>query len=75
MRILSFLTDPASIHAILRHLDQPSSPPPVAPARAPPQHDLEFDTEHTLVLDQTPAFDPADPEPVADFEFDQSAGR
>jgi len=72
MRILAFLTDPAPIHAILRHLDLPTSPPPIAPARAPPQHDLEFDTEHALVLDQTPAFDPADPEPVPDFQFDQA---
>jgi hypothetical protein len=75
MRILALLNDPTPIHAILQHLDLPTSPPPIAPARAPPQHDLEFDAEHTLVLDQTPAFDPADPEPVPDFQFDQSADR
>ena len=31
MRILAFLTEPAPIHAILRHLDRPTSPRPVAP--------------------------------------------
>ena len=40
-------------------------PPHLSPARGPPQADLL-----TGLLDQTPAFDPA--EPVPDFEFDQS---
>jgi hypothetical protein len=75
MRILAFLTDPAPIHAILQHLHLPTSAPPIAPARAPPRHELEFDTDHFLVLDQTPAFDPTDPEPVPDCHFDQSADR
>jgi hypothetical protein len=32
------------------------------------------DLEHTLDLDQTPAFDPAEPEPAPDTEFDQDRG-
>lgn len=64
MSILAFLTDPPVVSAILLHLDPPHRPPPLSPARGPPQGEL--------LLDQTPAFDLADPEPVPDFQFDQS---
>jgi hypothetical protein len=67
MRILAFLTDPPVVSAILLHLDLPNKPPPLSPARGPPQSDLL-----TGLLDQTPAFDPTEPEPVPDFDFDQS---
>ena len=63
MRILAFLTDPPTVQAILLHLKLPHPPPPVAPARGPPQVEL--------LLDQTPALDLADPESVPDFNFDQ----
>ena len=39
--------------------------PECAP-RGRPQSDLLFE-----LLDQTPAFDPAEPDPVPDFDFDQ----
>ena len=64
MRILDFLTDPEPVRTILRHLDLPATPPALSPARSPPQPDLGLDLEHTLDLDQTPAFDPTEPEPV-----------
>jgi hypothetical protein len=64
MKVLAFLTDPPVVSAILLHLDLPHRPPPLAPARGPPQRDF--------LLDQTPSFDPADPDPVAPFQFDQS---
>ena len=64
MRILSFLTDPLVVVAILEHLELPHTPPPISPARGPPQGDF--------LLDQTPAFDPTDGEPTPDFVFDQS---
>ena len=64
MKILAFITDPPVVSAILVHLDLPNKPPPLAPARGPPQRDF--------LLDQTSSFDPADPEPVPDFQFDQS---
>ena len=67
MRILTFLTDPPVVSAILLHLDLPHKPPPLSPACGPPQSDLL-----TGLLDQTPAFDPAEPEPIPDFDFDQS---
>ena len=70
MRILSFLTDPFVVVAILEHLELPHTPPPISPARGPPQQDF--------LLDQTPPFDPTDAEParptlrVGALVFDQS---
>jgi hypothetical protein len=64
MKVLAFITDPPVLSAILVHLDLPNRPPPLAPARGPPQR--------AFLLDQTSSFDPADPNPVPDFQFDQS---
>ena len=64
MTILAFLTDPPVVFAILEHLDLPHAPPLISPARAPPQGDF--------LLDQTPAFEPTEPELIPDFVFDQS---
>ena len=70
MRIIAFVTDPVPVRSILTYLDLPTQPPPLSPARAPPQGLLEFD--------QTVGFDPTDPEPIPDhaslgaLEFDQS---
>ncbi len=63
MRILAFITDPIVVTAILLHLELPHEPPLVSPARGPPQGDF---------LDQTPAFDPTEAEPIPEFVFDQS---
>ncbi len=70
MSIIAFVTDPVPVGSILSYLDLPTQPPPLSPARAPPQGLFEFD--------QTGGFDPADPEPIPDhasrgaLEFDQS---
>ena len=70
MSIIAFITDPVPVRSILAYLDLPTRPPPLSPARAPPQGIFEFD--------QTGGFDPADPEPIPDhasrgaLEFDQS---
>jgi len=40
MRILASLTDPEVVRPILRHLRIPEQPPPVRPARGPPQTEL-----------------------------------
>ena len=64
MRVLSFLTDPIVVVAILEHLELPLTPPPISPARGPPQGDF--------LLDQTLAFDPSEAEPIPEFSFDQS---
>jgi hypothetical protein len=65
MRIISFITLPSTVQDILLHLDLPHRPPRVSPARGPPQAELH--------LDQSPAFDLAAPEPIPEYEFDQSA--
>ncbi|MGH7752352.1 MAG: hypothetical protein ACREN5_06020 [Gemmatimonadales bacterium] len=75
MRILAFLTAAEPVHAILRNLGLPTTPPPpLSPARAPAQHDLGFDADPGPDLDQTPSYDQTEPEPVPDFDFDQSHG-
>jgi hypothetical protein len=65
MRIIAFITNPASIERILSHIGEETTPPLIAPARAPPRPG-----DH---LDQTPAYDFAAAEPVPEFEFDQTA--
>ena len=79
MRILAFLTDPPVVPAILLHLESgaprsiawgeglPHNPPPLSPARGPPRGVVPAG-----LLDQTPALDAAEPDPVPDFEFDRS---
>jgi hypothetical protein len=67
MKILAFLTDPPVVRAILLHLDLPHRPPPLAPARGPPQIDFL-----TGPSDHSHGFDPAESEPAPEFEFDQS---
>ena len=64
MRIVSFITLPSTVDRILLHLNLPHEPPRMSPARGPPQAELD--------LDQSPAFDLADPEPSPEYEFDQS---
>ena len=39
MRVLAAITDPAVITTVLAHLDLPTDPPALAPARAPPLHE------------------------------------
>jgi hypothetical protein len=43
MRHIQFVDDPAVIQRICAHLGLPTAPPPVAPARAPPQQHFELD--------------------------------
>jgi hypothetical protein len=82
MRILAFLTDPEPTGAILRCLDLPHTAPRLSPARAPPQAALGLHTDPVAPVDplptddfdQTPAFDPADPEPVPELDPDQTRG-
>lgn len=42
LRVISFITEPKVIRKILLHLGQPTEPPPLSPARGPPQEEFEF---------------------------------
>jgi len=63
MRIITFILDPPVIERILAHIGEPSTPPAVLPARAPPQAELWFEPP-----DQTAA-------QTAWPEIDQTGGR
>jgi hypothetical protein len=39
MRIIAFVTEAVSIVKILSHIGEPTQPPEISPARAPPQWD------------------------------------
>jgi len=45
MRIIAFIVEPAVIEHILTHVGEPTEPPAVLPARAPPQLELGFDED------------------------------
>jgi hypothetical protein len=86
LTFIAFLTEPEPITRILAHIGEPTSPPLIHPARGPPQTELHMGREepqHDEVfqalppddLDQTPEFDPADPEPIPDDHHDQTHGR
>jgi hypothetical protein len=79
------LTDPEPITRILAHIGEPTSPPLLHPARGPPQTELALGTgrgkHHEVAqgfffddLDQSPEFDPTEPEPIPEDDFDQSWG-
>lgn len=65
MRILAFLTDPGVVRPILRHLRIPQHPPPISPARGPPQ--TEF-----LAVDPPSPWDQGSHAPPGRDPFDQS---
>jgi len=88
LTLIAFLTDPQPICQILAHIGEPTSPPLLHPARGPPQTEFAMGpmepggAEAEAVaqepfpddLDQTPEFDPAEPEPIPEDDFDQSYG-
>ena len=43
MRLIAFIMEPPVVEKILTHIGEPTEPPAVLPARAPPQMDLDFD--------------------------------
>jgi len=43
--LIAFITDPPVVHKILAHVGLPTDQPGVAPARAPPQLDIDFDED------------------------------
>ena len=82
---MAYLIDPGSITPIFCHTGEPRSPPLRHPAREPPQTNLDMgaaDGEAEEVaqdsfpddLNQTPEFDPTEPEPIPEHDFDQTRG-
>lgn len=71
MRIIAFVTAPASIQAILAHIGEPIRPPRPAPARDPPAWGSDGDAREVMDPQAEPVgIDPlAQPEP--DYIFDQ----
>ena len=62
MKIIAFVTETPSVRAILEYIGEPTRPPALASARAPPWEDAPVEFE--------PDYDPlAQPEPA--MEFDQ----
>ena len=57
MTIIAFITAPPTIEKILAHIGEPTAPPPILPARGPPQAEFEFDqtagTKGWPEIDQT----------------------
>ena len=43
MRLIAFILEPPVVEKILLHIGEPTEPPAVLPARAPPQMDMDFD--------------------------------
>jgi len=85
LTFIAFLTEPEPIIQILAHIGEPTSPPLIHPPRGPPQTELEMGLAGAEVetvaqewnpsdLDQTPDFDPTDPEPIPEDDFDQIQG-
>jgi hypothetical protein len=70
MRILAFLTDSFTVLGILRYLGHPHAAPRLTPARSPPRGEPALDADPLLDLDQTPAFDPTEPDPIPDLDLD-----
>ncbi|MBL8407374.1 hypothetical protein [Candidatus Accumulibacter contiguus] len=62
MRIIAFITDAGAVRDILTHLGEPTSPPRLMPARAPPLWERPG---------ATLAEDERQPQPVPEYEFDQ----
>ncbi len=85
LTFIAFLADPEPIAQILAHIGEPTSAPPLHPARGPPQTEFSLGPNGAKQdeaaqesfpddLDQTTPFDPAEPDPIPDDDFDQSGG-
>lgn len=73
MRLIAFLTEPASIRALLAHLGEPTAAPPLAPrARDPPDPETAWAGTPTFTFDQSSPWDPLLPAPDPGLCFDQT---
>ncbi len=70
MRIIAFILDRPVIERILSHLNLPTEPPAVLPARSPPQYEMPLEWD----VSQAPSPGPSAPEPDLWPDLDQSPG-
>ena len=42
MRLIAFIMEPPVVEKILNHMGEPTEPPAILPARAPPQTEMDF---------------------------------
>jgi hypothetical protein len=64
VRLVGFITEPATVRQILEHVGEPTSAPAIAPARSPP---LEMEFAQRLAAPEA-VF-----EAIPELEFDQTA--
>ena len=57
MKVVALVTEPENIARYLRHLGEPTEPPPLAPARGPPYYQSRVLRRRPSVQ-QTEMFDP-----------------
>ena len=62
MRLICFITEPATVRQILAHVGEPTTAPTIAPARSPP---VEATAQQLI--------DPEAVEAIPELEFDQTA--
>ena len=65
LRLIAFLTEADPIQRLLIHIGEPATPPPIVPARAPPDWpEPDFDQINRRKAEQA--------EPITEFEYDQT---
>ena len=62
MRLIGFITEPATVRQILAHVGEPTTAPAIAPARSPP---VEANAQQPIA--------PEAVEAIPEIEFDQTA--
>jgi hypothetical protein len=65
MRLIAFITEAVDVRSILTHIGEPATPPPISPARGPPEW-YEDSGETSIEVEDDPL---VQPEP--EYEFDQ----
>jgi len=67
MRLIAFITEAVDVRKILTHIGEPATPPPISPARGPPEwHEGSDSGETSIEAEDDPL---VQPEP--EYEFDQ----
>ena len=66
MRLVGFITEPATVRQILEHVGEPASAPAIGPARSPP---LEMKIGQELAAPEAVS------EAISELEFNHTANR